>query len=730
MLPPELAATSQDIIQVADEFYILATSSLADDRTRVLKDGDTFAVFDRYGDVQPIGLGEQGLYHAGTRFLSHLEFRLGETRPLLLSSTVHEESAFLTVDLTNLDLSVDGRVVMPRDRLHVLRTVFLWQGCCYTRVVVKNFAHTFCEVDLVVRFAADFADMFEVRGQKRPRRGETLDPVVGDDHVVLGYQGLDEVVRQTRLEMCPAPHQISASEMRFVAGLQPHESVTLDLTIVCDLPGSQVSPLSYAQAYADLEDEWRRTMQRSCVITTSNDQFNVVLTRAWADLHMLGTETPYGVYPYGGVPWFSTPFGRDGLITALSMLWIDPSIARAVLSFLAATQATEVLPDRDAEPGKILHEARQGEMAALGEIPFGQYYGSVDATPLFVMLASDYYERTGDRAFLESLWPHIERALAWIDTYGDRDGDGFVEYARQTPHGLAHQGWKDSYDSVFHADGQLAKGPIALCEVQGYVYAAKRGAAHLASMLGRAAQAAALHQAAQALQERFEQAFWCEELGTYALALDGAKQPCCVRTSNAGQTLYTGIAHPERARRVAETLFTDEGFCGWGIRTVASSERSYNPMSYHNGSVWPHDNAFIAAGLARYGFTELVIKVLTGLFEASHAMELHRLPELFCGFARHPGGTPTLYPVACAPQAWASASLFWLIQSCLGMSFRQAARQLLFKAPLLPPFIQELRLTNLAVGNATVDLVFHRHPEDVGINVARRDGDVYIVTEK
>ena len=730
MWQPEFAATSQDIIQVADEFYILATSSLADDRTRVLKDGDTFAVFDRYGDVQPIGLGEQGLYHAGTRFLSYLECRLGKTRPLLLSSTVHEESAFLTVDLTNLDLSVDGRVVMPRDTLHMLRTVFLWQGCCYTRVVVKNFAHTPCEVDLVMRFATDFADMFEVRGQKRPRRGEVLDPVVEDDHVVLGYKGLDGVVRQTRLQVCPAPQEISASEMRFVAGIQPHESVTLDLAIACDLPGSQVSQLSYDQALTHLEEEWRRATHLSCMITTSNDQFNVVLTRAWADLHMLGTETPYGVYPYGGVPWFSTPFGRDGLITALSMLWIDPGMARGVLSFLAETQATEVIPERDAEPGKILHEARQGEMADLGEIPFGRYYGSVDATPLFVMLASDYYERTGDRAFIESLWPHIERALAWIDTYGDRDGDGFVEYARQTPHGLAQQGWKDSYDSVFHADGQLAKGPIALCEVQGYVYAAKRGAAGLASMLGRAAQAAALQQEARELQERFEAAFWCEDLGTYALALDGDKQPCCVRTSNAGQTLYTGIAYPKRARRVAETLFTNEGFCGWGIRTVASSEQGYNPMSYHNGSVWPHDNAFIAAGLARYGFTELVLKVLTGLFEASHAMELHRLPELFCGFARHPGGTPTLYPVACAPQAWASASLFWLIQSCLGMSFRQSARQLRFKAPLLPLFIQELRLTNLAVGDASVDLVFQRHPEDVGIHVVRRDGDVDIAIEK
>jgi len=366
-------------------------------------------------------------------------------------------------------------------------------------------------------------------------------------------------------------------------------------------------------------------------------------------------------------------------------------------------------------------------MAALGEIPFGRYYGSVDATPLFCVLAGAYYDRTGDKGFIKIIWPSIELALKWMDTYGDADGDGFVEYFRRSSSGLVHQGWKDSPDSVFHSDGTLAESPIALCEVQGYVYAARCAAAKLAAALGLTELAEELKHRAQGLKEKFERSFWCEDLSTYVLALDGKKRPCYVRTSNAGHCLFTGIAGPERAKRVAETLLSQELFSGWGIRTLASSEVRYNPMSYHNGSIWPHDNALIAYGLARYGFKELALNVFTGLFDASLFLDLHRIPELFCGFTRRPGEGPTLYPVACTPQSWAAASVFLLLQSCLGLSIKGSQSELCFCYPLLPEFLQRVEIKNLRVGGGSVDLLLQRYAQDVGINVTRKEGNLRIV---
>jgi glycogen debranching enzyme len=711
-------------------YYIVAASPAADERSRVLKQGDTFAVFDHYGDIKPGGLGEEGLYHEGTRFLSYLLLRLGKERPLFLSSIVREDNELLAVDLTNPDIPGGERPAVPRGTLHVARTRFLWQGVCYDRLHLRNFGLAPITACLAFQFEADFADIFEVRGTRRRKRGRDLDGVAEDSRVVLAYEGLDGVVRRTRLTWSPRPAELAEDEARFELALPPRGEAAIDLAVACEVGGATPRVLSYDAARAESGDGLGQARARRCSVNASSEPFNDWVRRSDADLYMMTTETPEGPYPYAGVPWFSTPFGRDGILTALECLAFHPGLARGVLRYLADTQATEVIPAQDAEPGKILHEARRGEMAALGEIPFGRYYGSVDATPLFVLLAGAYYERTADHELVKAIWPNLEAALRWLDTYGDPDGDGFVEYQRHSADGLIQQGWKDSHDSVFHADGTLARGPIALCEVQGYAYAARRAGAALAAVLGLPDRVEQLSRQARELQEKFQRAFWCEDLGTYALALDGDKRPCRVCASNAGHCLLTEIASPEHAPRVAATLLGKSGFSGWGVRTLADSEARYNPMSYHNGSVWPHDNALIAEGLARYGLKEGALQILEGLFDASLFLDLHRLPELFCGFPRRPGEGPTLYPVACSPQSWASAAVYLLLQACLGLRVSGPRAQVAFFYPQLPPSLREVRVLNLSVARAEVDLRLIRHGADVGINVLRREGNVEICMVK
>jgi glycogen debranching enzyme len=724
---------AREVIRVRNEFYIRSSSARVDVRTRVLKQGDAFAVFDRFGDIETFGTGELGLYYQDTRFLSRLTLKLGKDRPLLLSSTVREDNAVMAVDATNPDVWRDNEIVIPRGTVHVFRSKILWEKTCHERIRIHNYGRAPVDISFAIEFDADFADIFELRGMKREHRGRRVETQVAKDGLVLAYEGLDNRLRRTRIVFDPPPARLNESVATFQIRLESRKDASYRCAIACEVDGDsrkEIRPCyeSVVEAAASALEGLRA---REPQIFTGNEQFNDWLNRSLADLHMMRTETPYGPYPYAGVPWFSTVFGRDGIITALEYVWFDPSVARGVLGYLAATQADAYNPEQDAEPGKILHEMRADEMATLGEVPFKRYYGSIDATPLFIMLAGAYYKRTGDRTFVESIWSNIERALEWIDRYGDSDGDGFVEYARKAKHGLIHQGWKDSHDAIFHSDGTLAEGPIALCEVQGYVYAAKIVASELAKMLGQAARARELSKQAETLRRAFEQAFWCDHLSTYALALDGSKQACRVRTSNAGHCLFTGIAMQEHARRVATTLTDETSFSGWGIRTVASSEARYNPMSYHNGSLWPHDNALIAAGFARYGLKESAAMIVAGLLDASLFFDLHRLPELFCGFPRRAGESPTLYPVACAPQAWAAGAVFLLLEACLGLSVSAPEQTLVFSKPVLPAFLPKVSIRDLRVGDARVDLLLTRHDEgDVGVNVLRRYGALEVLILK
>jgi glycogen debranching enzyme len=717
-------ATLRVVEPVAESpFYIPMTGPAARPR-RSLKHDDTFVVLDGHGDIGASAGGPDGLFNADTRYLARLELVLDEVQPLLLGSNLRDDNSALTVDLTNPDVYRQGRLVLRKDMLHIVRTVFLWRGAAYQRIGLQNHGEEAASLDLTLLFDNDFADLFEVRGERRPRRGTGSSELLSPSEVVLEYTGLDEKKRVTVLQFDPRPTRLAVNAATYHLDLAPQQVRSLFVVVSCNKPITK--PVPFFRGLLAHRREMRQSTRGATSIETSNDILNEVLCRSMADLNILMTDTPQGRYPYAGIPWYSTTFGRDGIITALQMLWIDPRVARGVLKRLALYQAKTVDPLADAEPGKILHEMRGGEMAALREVPFAQYYGSVDATPLFVLLAGLYVERTGDEETLAELWPSIEAALSWIDGPGDPDKDGFVEYQRASEQGLVNQGWKDSFDAIFHADGRLAEGHIALSEVQGYVFAGKRLAALCAMRLGLAEAARQLEAEAQRLAERFEEAFWCEELGTYALALDGTKTPCRVRTSNAGQLLFSGIVREDRARKVAAELMRSDFFTGWGIRTVARGEARYNPMSYHNGSIWPHDNALIALGFARYGLKHSVEQVFKALFDAATYMDLRRLPELFCGFRREKGRGPTLYPVACAPQAWASATPFTLLEAALGLEFDARRGEIRLRNPRLPTFLNEVILRELRLGSASVDLRIRQHGDDVSLEVMKSRGRVQV----
>ena len=705
-------------------FYIPATGPATRAR-RTLKHGDTFAVLDVHGDIGATADAADGVYYADTRYLSRLELLINGMQPLLLGSNVRDDNSVLTADLTNPDIYFDQKLALPKDTVHIVRTIFLWKSTAYQRLAIQNYGDSSVTLNLALVFGTDFADLFEVRGMRRERRGLMRPVQASGQEVLLSYEGLDRRLRQTRLFFDPVPNRINATVAAYNLTLKPRERFALYVGIECNVePGVRAAPFLRGMhaAFRDI----KRATQGIATIETSNTVFNQVLCRSTADLYMLMTKTEQGPYPYAGIPWYSTTFGRDGIFTAMQMLWCDPGIAKGVLMRLAAHQAKAEDPSADAQPGKILHEMRYGEMAALREVPFGLYYGSIDATPLFVWLAGLYAQRTGDLETLQALWPNIEAALQWIDGPADPDRDGFVEYHRMTEQGLVNQSWKDSQDSMFHADGRLAEGSITPVEVQGYVYAAKRAAAQCARWLGRPEQADALERAAEQLAARFEEKFWCPDIGTYALALDGSKRPCVVRASNAGHVLFSGMVQPERAGAVMAGLMRPAFFSGWGIRTVAQGEARYNPMSYHNGSVWPHDNALIAMGFARYGFQWAVERVFKGLFDAATYMDLARLPELFCGFRRTPEQGPTLYPVACAPQAWAAAAPFALLQASLGLEFEPATKEIRLRNPTLPAFLDEVVIRRLTLGDSSVDLRLRRHGEEVSVLVLASRGEVRV----
>lgn len=720
-----------ELIKHNNEIYVRASAVLSDQRLRVLKYGETFGIFDVHGDIMTAGVPTQGLYLGSTRYVSRMELRISGLRTTLLSSSITSDDMLFTADLSNPDITVQNSdLKVNHSSFHLFRSKFLTDNVCYEEVQITNFSEKNVSLPVSFLFATDFLDMFEIRGIARKGRGTILRPLIEESSAEFSYIGLDDRKRNCRISFYPTPFELSSSECKYLLPFKAAEKQQLHVVIECSEDRSPKKCPSAARIKNQITERYERRAQQGCAIYSSSERFGTWIHRSKSDIQLMTTQTPYGSYPYAGIPWFNTIFGRDGLITALQYLWVDPNLAKGVLTSLASLQARDDIAYEDAEPGKILHELRGGEMVTTGEVPFKRYYGSIDSTPLFIILAGRYFEMTADVVFLETLWPSILRALEWIDQYGDQDGDGFIEYLRRSTKGLRNQGWKDSDESVFDERGDLVDGPIALCEVQGYVYSAKVMAADIAGRIGEKELADRLRMEARTLRTNFSKSFWLPDRNYLALALDKNKSPSRVLSSNAGQCLYSEILSKEQALKMASKIFSPEMFSGWGVRTLAANEVRYNPMSYHNGSVWPHDNSLIAEGFARYAMKEEVLKIAEAMFDVSVNIDLFRLPELFCGFEKRQGQGPTLYPVACSPQAWAAGSVFLLLKACLGLKINGFDRCVSLEQPVLPYAIEEFAIRNLQVADARIDLLFRRHASEVSVYVERRVGKVDVAIFK
>lgn len=714
-----MSMEEKEMIQTGDVFHTSPESVNSNEESFVFNHSNTFGLFDRMGNILPQGKMVQGIYHNGTRFISKLVLLINGEKPLLLSSSIKEDNDTFSIDLANP--CVEGCNI-PETSIHISRNQFVREGVFYEEISCVNYSEEACQFDLCLGFNSDFKDIFEIRGVRRDVPVNKVQYSATGNSCSMTYEALDNITRQTVIDFTTSTEFIlKNSKATFYISLLPGKPEIIRYSISMLIGDEKTSATDYLSAKESIQKELDTSRSVFANINTSNEHFSHWIKRSKADLLSLLATTAGGVkYPYAGVPWYNTTFGRDGIITAMETLWLAPDISKNVLLYLAAKQATELIPAKDAEPGKILHEARSGEMANTGEIPFKEYYGTIDATPLYVMLAGMYYERTGDIELLKQIWPNLKAALNWINEYGDLDGDGFVEYRHKAKNGLTNQGWKDSFDSVMHEDGTLAKPPIALCEVQGYVYGAKKYALKLAKVIGEDALSEQLFKEAETLKRNFNDKFWDESLGCFVMALDGDKRPCKVISSNPGHCLFTKIVDEDKARKLADSLLGPEMFSGWGIRTLSSRERKFNPMSYHNGSVWPHDNALIAYGLSLYGFQEHVLKIMQAMFEASSFINLQRLPELYCGFERRSSEGPTAYPVACSPQAWSVAVVFMLMQACFKIEINAVEKTILFNKPRLPDYLEFIYLDSLMIDGQSCNLHMKRIYNDVAFYLLQK----------
>ena len=693
-----------------------------------LIDGKTFLSTTVAGDIMPPGAPDVGFFHDDTRFLSRLELRVDGYRTVVLSSST-EQTFASQIELTTGKSTMRETYEIPENTVHIRREQLLSSDTLFDNFSFENF--NFKELELVIELAyeADFMDVFQVRGVARQKLGCYYQPIVRRDSIVFHYLGLDRVSRETEIHLSPEPDSVDGTTARWKLKLPPFRRFQLQTTIVPHVEGkrSRSSHPDFAQQLRLRRDALADWESRSTSFHSSNDIFNQMIETSKGDFHALQIPEAKERVIAAGIPWFATMFGRDSIIAAYQSLMLNPQLAVETLRVLALHQGKEKNDWRDEDPGKILHEYREGEMTRAGEMPFGPYYGGVDSTPLWLILLSETFNWTADEQLVKDMLPHAYRALEWIDSYGDLDGDGFIEYQRRSPKGLINQGWKDSWDAIMHDDGEIAKTPIALCEVQGYVYEAKYRMASLLRSFGDTQTADRLKKEAAEMAKRFEKAFWMPKLGFYAMALDRDKKQTQVISSNPGQLLFTRMLTPERAKTVTQRFMRDDMFSGWGLRTMSRDERVFNPLSYHRGSIWPHDNSLIVHGMSLYEFREPANQLFTALFQAALKFRDYRLPELFCGIERREHDDPVQYPVSCSPQAWASGAVFLILMSVLGIRPSAPRKEMNIVNPSLPDFIDQLSIRNMRVGESRVGLDFTRRGDRTFCNVVDIEGDKLLV---
>jgi glycogen debranching enzyme len=712
-----------------DVHFAIATGPQDIRDTIVIKEQDLFLLTDLNGNVARGNHNGAGLYYQDTRFLSAYELVLEGIPPTYLLST--GEMRFAEVqELTNPDLRLPDGSVVPKETLTFHRERVITPMAVDEVLAINSFNVTAVPLQLVIFFDADFLDMFEIRGFVRSGGRGTLHPPRWEgDELVFRYDGIDRVTRQTRVAFAPGPTTRTEGRAVYDLDLGAHSAVTLRLRVAIELSDRPADARALPGLSTLVEagrESYARWMQRQPGVETDNAVWDDLVERSRLDLHLLRSGTPEEPYPAAGIPWFATLFGRDSLVVGIENLW-DPSQARSILRLMARLQGQKVDAWRDEQPGKIAHELRRGELAGGNVVPFNPYYGTVDATPLFVILLAEYYRVTGDVGLLHELAPNLRAALDWMESYGDPDADGLIEYQTQTGAGLTNQGWKDSWDAVMYENGELIKPPVALVEVQAYAYAARVGASEIFHALGDHSEANRQQFLAAWLRDAFNRLFWMEDEGCYCLALDGDKNQARVIASNPGQALWCGIVPPDRAARLAERLMRPDMFTGWGIRTLSANAARYNPMGYHVGTVWPHDNALFALGLKRYGEEEKLRQLVSGFFESARHFPDLRIPELFCGYDRSQYQVPVRYPVACNPQAWAAGATLLFLRAMLGLVPNAPSDELWVVRPELPSSLRQVTLHRVPIGNSTVDVRYQRQGDHTFTEVLSTTGNVRVV---